>query len=484
MKLWRRVLATLNFAGVVVLLGVLFIMVNYLASRRYARWDLTRTQITKLSDQTLQTLKSLKEPLSVTVFYQPTHRLYELLRDELSEYERATPKLKIEYVDPEQDVARARQLSKTLEIQNPNVVVFQSGPAGGGAGNRRKYVSDAELADYDLAVGPVSTQPPIKAFKGEEAFTSAILSVTQERSQLIWFTTGHGEKAVDSTEQLGFSSLKRALEQQNMTVRPVTLLTQSAIPPDVKLIIIAGPTHRFSESEVTLLNTYAAHGGRLLLLMDPLEDAGLDEFLGRWGIALGMDIVVDPSHQLPFVSASNLLVTTYTRHPIVEKMQTLVTLFPLARSVSPVKPAPSGLTTTPLALTSKEGWGETDTSSQNFDYTAGKDLKGPVSIAVAAERTLSGTGGNAGRARAVVIGDSDFAINAQLDNVGNRDFLMGAVYWLLDQERLIGIGPKTLESVKLHLTDASAASLFWFSLFALPLGLAALGAAMWWLRRR
>lgn len=488
MNTWRRILRSANLIVVLALLGALFIMVNYVSSRRYARWDFTRQKLTALSDRTLQTLKALTEPVAIIVFYQPGHRLYELVKDELKEYERASALLKVEYVDPEQDIARTKRLVKEFEIEHPNVVVFQ-------AGARHKYLSDTELADYDLDSRAWGGEGRVKAFKGEEAFTSAIVSVTQTASPLLWFTSGHGEKSPEAQDELGLSDLKKTLEQQNMSVNTVTLLQQSAIPPEVKLLVIAGPTHRFAERELALLQTYLEGGGRCLALIDPLDDTGLDGLLERWGIALGLDIVVDPSRQLPFVSAANLLVTTYTRHPIVEKMKTLVTLFPLARSVRPAAPIPDGLTVSSLALTSDAGWGETETSSETFQFNEGQDLKGPVSIAAASERgpaaapPIASLGAaNAPeapvRARLVAVGDSDFIINAQLGNVGNRDFLLGAIHWLVDQEQLIGIGPKPLESIKLNLTGGQLSGVFWFSFLAMPLAFAALGVLMWWLRRR
>jgi ABC-type uncharacterized transport system involved in gliding motility auxiliary subunit len=202
-----------------------------------------------------------------------------------------------------------------------------------------------------------------------------------------------------------------------------------------------------------------------------------------------LDVVVDPANRLPFVSASNLLVTTYTQHPIVKKMQTFLTLFPLARSVRPVTPTPAGLTVTPLALTSEAGWGETQTSEETFQFNDGQDLKGPVCVAVASERPPAApdtaqAGMSPARTRLVVIGDSDFIIDAQLGNVGNRDLLLGAVHWLIDQEQLIGISPKALESIKLNLTGGQLTNLFWISFLGLPMGFALLGVGVWFLRRQ
>lgn len=467
----RSVLSSVNFLVTVVLLGCLFLFVNFIAARRYARADLTQTKITRLAPQTRQTLAGLQAPVSVVVFYQPSHRLYELVRDLLEEYRRLSPQVKLELVDPEQDLARANQLAKQFQIEALNVVVFA-------AGTRHKHVSDTDLAEFDYSGNRMmAAEPRVKAFKGEEAFTAALVSVTQAATPLIWTVTGHGEKApADETPQ-GLSDVQRYLEQQNMTVTEATLLEQAAIPAEVKLVFIAGPARRFADQEIALLRTHLQAGGRVLALLDPLQDTGLEALCQEWGLTLGNDIVVDPARQLPFVSAANLFVTAYGAHPIVSKMATLMTLFPLARSVSPATPVPPGYTTAALALTSEKGWGETQTAVQTFEFDANTDLKGPVTIAAAAEHTAEPQG------RLVVIGDSDFAMNAQIGNVGNRDFLMGAVYWLTAQEQRIGISPRTLESLKLSLTGRQMTGVFWFSFLALPLTCLALGLAMWWTRR-
>jgi ABC-type uncharacterized transport system involved in gliding motility auxiliary subunit len=417
----------------------------------------------------------LDQAVDVIVFYQPSHKLYEPVRSLLTEYERKGGKLTIEFVDPEQDLARAKQLAKELEIDQLNVVVVRSGP-------RHKHLTDAELAEFDLADLQTRGEPGLKAFKGEEAFTAAILNVTEASVPLVWFTSGHGEKDLAAEEPMGLSQLSAWLTQQNMSAQAVTLLEQKEIPPEVRLLVIAGPMRRFAEHELALLDGFLARGGKLLVLLDPLDDSGLEELLRRFGILVQQDIVVDPSRQLPFVSAANVLITTYTQHPIVQRMQTFVTLFPLARSVRAAEPAPEGVTVAALAMTSDAGWGETQTGADTFEFHEGADLKGPVPIAAAAERPQAGGAG--APARLVVIGDSDFAVNAQLSNVGNRDFLAGAVYWLLEQEQRIGIGPKTLESIRLSLSAAELTRVFWFGFLGLPLLCGLMGASMWWVRRQ
>ncbi len=467
----RHVLANVNLGVTVLLLAALLLLVNFIGSRRFVRVDLTKTKITELSSKTNEGLRHLKDPVRIVVFYQPSHRLYDLVENLLKEYEAQSKQLKIEYVDPEQDLARARQLVQEFEIKDQiNLVVFESS-------GRHKYLSDAELAEYDytsMAAG--GGAPSLKAFKGEDAFTSAILNVTQSTQPLVWFITGHGEKDVEPGNPQSIAELKKSLERENMTVESVTLLDKKEIPASVAAVLIAGPTRRYTEQELLLLESYLQRGGRLVALIDPLTNPGLDGLLEAWGVEPGMDIVVDPSRQLPFVSAANLFVTTYTQHPIVEQMERLMTLYPLARSVKPID-SRRGAKSTALALTSPEGWGETHVKTQPFQFNEGEDTKGPVPVAVASERPGSPA------TRLVVIGDSDFVSEGQLTNVGNQDLALGVFQWLVGQEQLIGIGPKPIESIKLTLNATQMRGILWFSLAVVPGLFAALGIAMWWRRR-
>ncbi len=466
---FRGWFARLNLTATLVLVGALFIFINFIASRRYSRVDLTHNKLATLSDKTVQVLTHLTEPVSVVVFYQPNASLYGMITDLLKEYERHGSHLTIEYVDPYQDRARAEQLAKQFEIDRLNLLIVH-------AGSRHKYLSDTDLAEYDYAAMGFGAAPTVKTFKGEDAVTSAILSVTQAAQPLVWITQGHGEKtAAQGLESI--EELRKAFERENMRVESATLLEQSEIPQEINAVVIPGPTRRFMEQELAALQSYLDRGGRLLALIDPLQDTGLDDFLSRWGVELGHDIVVDPARQLPFVSAANVFVTTYTQHPVVEHMETMMTLFPLARSVQPVK-EPGELTVTQLALTSEQGWGETTTQDTTFAFNEGTDRQGPVSLAVAVERTTEPL------VRLVVVGDSDFVTNAQLGNVGNRDFILAAMHWLTAQEQLIGIGPKPLESIKLNLTASQMSYLFWFSIAGFPAFAFVGGAIMWWLRRQ
>ena len=113
--------------------------------------------------------------MRVTVFMTP--RLPALpagVRELLSRYRALSPKIEVEYLDPSATRPAPRRSSRS-SASAQNTVVFRSG-------DRKKYVEEDKLADFDFAGMQMGGgAPTIKAFKGEEAFTSAILAVTEER---------------------------------------------------------------------------------------------------------------------------------------------------------------------------------------------------------------------------------------------------------------------------------------------------------------
>src|SRR5690606_14878349 len=88
----------------------------------------------------------------------------------------------------------------------------------------------------------------------EQEFTSAIVKVTREQNKTIYFTVGHGEKALsENREGLGLGSLKLLLENNRYTVKELPLIQSPKIPADADVIFIAGPTQGFQEFEIEAL---------------------------------------------------------------------------------------------------------------------------------------------------------------------------------------------------------------------------------------
>lgn len=488
----------------VVLAVMLFLIANYFGSKYHSRFDWTEGNIFTLSEKSKQVLADVSLPIEIIVFLSPNDPLYAPVRELLAAYSEASSSIEVREVDPERNLLAAQSLVDQYEIAQLNVIVFDTG-------DDRRVVDTVDLADYDYSGMQMGQGPTMTGFKGEQVFTSTLLELMEERKPRVVFTTGHGELRLDDLSPDGLSSARDLLGRDNFELEEWASLGATAVPDDTDLIVIAGASSSWLEPEIELLRTYLDEGGRIMVLIDPMltpdsgtVDTGLENLLGELGVAVGRDIVVDPANTLPFFSAETFFVNVYDDHVTTRPLDQaqLPVILALARSVGRGEEV-EGLVVTELMRTSIEGWGETDLT--NLDQVAkdDADLQGPVPLAVAvtagsssenAKLAESAAGeessgemdeeGADSRLRVIVVGDSNFATNAQVQNVPNATLLANMFNWLVERETLVGIPPKQPEQVRLSLSQSELTRITVLVLVVIP-GLAvALGIAIYLRRRR
>jgi len=477
----------------VALLAVVLGMANYIAARHYRRGDWTKAKVFSVSDKTIQVLKALDKDVKVTAFMLPPDRGQESIYDEVSElltrFRRYSERIEVEHLDLDRDRARADLLIQKYKINNDDlaqggVVVFESG-------DRNKYVTQDEMTDYDY--DPTTGARSLEAFKGEGAFLSAIRTVTEVDQSLICFTSGHGEREIDSFEDDGYAYLDEDLQRDNYETKKLEAraLEGGKVPSDCDVVVVGGPERAFAEAEVATLEKHLLGGGKLLLLLGPTFERGLlafrriglEDLVERWGARLGQNVVLDDFAVIgeqPWLTWGTL--EGYGDHSIVRGLRDKPTVWVLVRETRP-NPR-DGLQATELVRSGDKGWGETNLAVLRGEAEAGfdpaTDVKGPVPVAVAVEDEKKG-------ARLVVLGSSELVANARLGGLvrdHNRDLVLSALAWLADKEALVAVGPKSPENFKLALTEDQALNIFYIAFFGLPgMGLIA-GVMVWWRRRR
>jgi ABC-type uncharacterized transport system involved in gliding motility auxiliary subunit len=460
-------LGTLTAISIIAVLGILT-AINYIGARHSKHWDLTAGGQYTLSDQTTNVLRKLDAPLKITVFDQKTN--LDHFRDHLREYAYVSKQVSVEYVDVDRKPALARQYG----VQTYGTVIFE-------------YKGRTERATGD----------------DEQALTGAIIKAVSGIQKKLYFIAGHGEHNLVSSERDGYSTIKEALERENYRVDPLPLVQSGAVPADASAIVVAGARIDLLAPEIDAIKAYLAGGGKVLLMVDPPEKAdtpdlaALHALAHDWGMDIGRNIVVDASGigRLIGTDASVPVAATYPAHPITERFNVL-TAYPLARSVVPVKGGVNGRTAQSFITTGDRSWGETDIASimktGAAKYEADKgDLQGPVSIAATAMAPATAPAGPAGasndqkkpEARVAVIGDSDFASNYAVSIQGNRDLFMNTIGWLTQQENLIAIRPKDAGDRRLTMTAAQGHMVGWLALLIIPGVIFGLGVRTWWRRR-
>jgi len=499
----RRQTVTFGAAGIVgALLAIaLMVMVNWLGARHYVRADWTSSKVYTLSEKTENILSDLDQDIRVVVFMTFGSPLYDQVRELLDRYAAASDHVQVEFIDPDREPIKTRQLAEEFGISVADTVVFT-------VGDRSKYVTSDQIVEYDYSGMQYGQGPQLRAFKGEEQFTSAILSLVAPSVPKVYFVTGHGEASLESGGGLlsdrGLSALDELLRRENIEVASLELFGGD-VPDDADVVAILGPTQAFTETELDALAGYLDRGGRLLVCLDPLitsagemRATGLEGFLEDRGVRVRDDLVVDPQRGIQGYDASTLYLGDYGSHPVTRGLEGIATLFLYSRSLETVPG--EGRTVTSLVETSADGWGETalaDLVQRSALEKQDADAAGPLTVAAAVELEApeteptaaaddeedGGAGATTDGARMVVVGDADFLTDSVISNLGNLTFTLNAFNWLAQREQSLGIPPREVDQVSLFLTQSQLRTILLITLVAMP-GAAILLGVLVWRRRR
>lgn len=467
----------------IVLVVALVVMVNWLGERHYKRYDWTESQLYTLSEKSLGILDSIDQDIRVVVFMTPTTPLYRQVSELLDRYEAAAPEISVETIDPDREPLRTSELAEEFGISLANTVVFS-------AGERSKYVTSDQMAEYDYSGMQMGQGPTLTAFKAEEQFTSAIQSLVQAEVPEVFVVTGHGEaRMTPSPGERGLSQLSQALERENMTVSEISLMA-GEVPAGTDVVIIAGPSTPFTEVEVEALRSYLDQGGSALIALDPLiatdatvRETRLEAMLRDYGVEARSDLVVDPSRRLPFYDLSAVYLDNYGSHPVTEGLDGLAVLFLVTRSLGALEDGAHRVTE--LVRTTPEGWGEADLERLLQGEPAQpdpEDATGPVAVGVAVQAEAD-DGVDPNGVRLAVFGDSVFLSDQEIGNAGNLSLAVNAVNWLAAREASLGIPPRNLERTNVYLSDGELQTIFLVSVVAMPVASVIVGIVVWRRRR-
>lgn len=472
----RQLVRTGTLSAGVLLVAALFLILNYLGWKYHHRFDWTAGGVYTLSEKSRNVLKELDKDVEFVVFLTPGDELYQPVREILSQYDAESQRVSVRYFDPERNPVEAQQLIQKYGVSNTGLVVAVSG-------DDRRAIDSSELAEMDYSAMQMGQAPKMTGFKGEQRFTGAILQLSEGRKPKVLFTTGHGERSLDDQDVHGLNSVQQILGPDNFELEEWSSLNAAAVPQGTDLVVIAGPTSAFVESELRAFSTYLANGGRLLVLIDPtlgqtagsgLLSTGLEQWLAGYGAVVGNNIVIDPGRTYPNSPPYTFFPDDYSDHPITQPLSQagVPVLMNVARTVAAGSSGANKVTE--LLRTSGEGWGETGLAQAEQVEKGPQDLAGPVPLGVAIEGP-QGEGQPEGQPqgkqpfRMVVLGDSDFATNQLVQGIPpNAVLLANSLNWLAAREALLTIPPKKTESVRLNLEPGQLRNFYLTALLLLP----------------
>jgi len=420
-------------------------LLQWLSHEFHLRFDLTQNARHTLSEASRAVLSRLDGPLVATAYVDNRAEVRRAVQEIIGRYQRHKPDFMLEFVNPDVDPERVRAANIM-----PGGEVFLA------------YQGTTER----LAVGALT----------EEGVTNALTRLGRSGERWWVFVTGHGERSPERQANFDLSSWAAQLRTRGIKTRTLTLAENAQVPRNTTTLVIAGPRVKLLAGEVKAIEAHVKAGGNLLWLVDPGPLHGLERLAESLGVELQPGMIVDPVADKIVGDPTAVIVSRYTNHPVVKNF-TNVTVFPQAAGLS-VR-APEGWTHTVMLDTNENAWAETGPVVGEVQFDRGRDVRGPLNLAVALTRDVEGR-----EQRVVVIGDGDFLSNQVLANGGNLELGMNLANWLSQDDAYVDIPVQTARDRKLDFSPRARLILRDVFVFLLPLALLGAGLGVWWRRRR
>ncbi|MDP4180004.1 MAG: GldG family protein [Bacillota bacterium] len=455
-----------------VIVIIIAIFVNLLVIKLDIQWDLTTNKIFTLNKTSVEFVKKLTKEVTVYGLYDNTKTdtgdQNSLVNELLKQYQNASSKVKVKFVDPDKDPAILTQLDpqKTKTFNKGDLVVacgkkFDIIPSTSFTSTQQTQMGN----DNSLVV--------------ENYITTAIKRVSADKTPTIYFTTGHKERAF----QTEYQQIKMFLEGGNFYTKDLDLQTAPRVPDDAELVFVLAPKIDLLPDEAKKLNDYLDKGGKMFFAFDPVipnqNMPTFEKVLSNYNITLDYDKVAEgDKDKFKEGDPSNIMVSLESNALFgdVPQGQNLSINMPNSRSINILKTKKEGLDIVSLLKTSDKAIGV------QADRSKGKDINGPLDLAVAAEYQ-----GGTEDSRVVVIGNATVFSDASLVQQ-NANSLATSVFsvfmqWLIQNKDDMGIPPKSLNFESINVSQSSANIFAIILIGIIPLIIFGLGTFVW-LRRR
>ncbi|HCI12750.1 MAG TPA: ABC transporter [Gallionellaceae bacterium] len=446
----RKFFSSLSLRNVLFVLLLIAVAsgASHLASRYKLQRDITLNASNSLEPGSVTVLKQMTGPVTIVV-YATEHDarlgdIRKLIREFVSLYQRYKPDLKLAFIDPEKEPEMARAASIQL---NGEMVVSYAG--------RSEHLTQLN----------------------EQVLTATLLRLAHTRDQTVMYLDGHGERKLDGAANHDLGELFGAkLKQNGFRIASLNLALAQEVPDNASVLVVTQPQVPLLPGETDKLLRYIERGGNLLWLVDAEPLRGLEPLAERLDLLLPPGVVIDPSAAEMNAPVTWSLGAAYTPHAITRDFN-LITAFPSARSLAWNES--EEWEHHALLEVAPRGWVSRSAAQAKPRFDKQHDTPGPVVIAAALQRHI-----NDREQRIVVVGSGAFLSNSFAGNGGNVDLGVNMVNWLGSEEHLITLQPRAAKDSQLTLSRTQLTAISVGFLIVLPLLLAAVGARMWWKRRR
>jgi gliding-associated putative ABC transporter substrate-binding component GldG len=359
------------------LLLILVVAVNFLASSFHSRLDLTKEKRYTLSNASKQLLKSLREPVTIDVFVHKKNLPSEVkkLENSIGEFllnckEYGKNNLQFRFLNPYEgliDSAQTRMEDSLNYFYGLYPSVLSAPEKVGDELEISKLIHGAVVKYRDTTIGidllqgqkGFGTEKEQRAalYNNVEAtmeykFMHAIEKIVSEKKPIVGYALGHGE-AFGYNINDAFLTLRSNYNTDTINIRQIPF-----IPSQLNALVILKPTVSFSEADKLKIDQYVMHGGKVFWMIDVMyaefdslyksngfiafdRALNLDDLLFKYGARINQNLLQDmqcdqlgqmsgdpKNPQKRLVNWPFFPVLNGTDHPISKNLDGVRSIFP------------------------------------------------------------------------------------------------------------------------------------------------------------
>ena len=346
----------------VCLLGI--VLLNWVSSKIYKRFDLTQDQRYTLSEAAKNTLENVDSPITIDLFLDgklPAEfkRLKVETQQLLEEFSAHNPNIQYQFVNPLDEEVDQNALQKVMiqfGIKGANVQIKENGKTS------NEVIYPWALAYFNektvaipLLKNQLGATPEERINNSiqnlEYAFADGFSKLTKPKRRKVAVLKGNRELP-DRYLADFITTLRDYYYIGQFTMDSVAISPQRTLQSikEYDLIIVAQPEEPFSEEEKYVLDQYTMNGGSSLWLVDPTvqrldtisgntfvfhQDLGLNDFFFKYGVRVNPNLVKDiyaapialatgnerDSQYQPYPWLFNPLSASANNHPIATNIE-------------------------------------------------------------------------------------------------------------------------------------------------------------------
>ena len=498
---------TIVFVAVVVLVNV---VATVLFDRYPVTIDLTKDKIYSISDKSEEYVKKIDTDVLITVFAEEEafkFNTYTRQADEvMKKYCKYNNKIKYRYVDidsnpdivkdytsdsindydiivetnPTKEIKRTRKITLVdlvnfeddfvETLSNYGIMIDNVTAQSGNALNALNSLS--QLAQQIAYTGNI-----ISGSNADQAFTSALMTVTDPNPITVTFLTGRNE-----VDELAY--FKTLLTANGYTVNTVDI-TSDDIPEDTTVAVVPAPQTDYLPDDVKKLDNFLDNNGKLgkqllyIASAQQQDTPNLDEFLKDYGLQVGKGIICESNssnyYNQPYLTIATDLSENFMQDVATNDPQLIIQT---CRPVKQLFDEKNKIKT--------EGYVKSTSDAYLMDPQSQKTIEKGQQNYMAVSSRVTYLDGNDAVYSNVIAAGTEFIFRDDVlpyTQYQNREYVLSLLNGITHKTDGIVIEPKTIDANVYDITASQQSVLKWTFILIVPVIVLAIGLVIW-LRRK